>query len=70
MDAGGTGSLRNAVPRQEIVIDRRFHGPPESGHGGYTCGLLAREIDGAGQNIDQRNEKSVADDDSLTRAPR
>jgi hypothetical protein len=29
-----------------IVISRRFRGPPESGHGGYTCGLLAREIDG------------------------
>jgi hypothetical protein len=29
-----------------IVINRRFRGPPESGHGGYTCGLLAREIDG------------------------
>lgn len=30
-----------------VVIDRRFRGPPESGHGGYTCGLLAREIPGA-----------------------
>jgi hypothetical protein len=30
-----------------IVIERRFQGPPESGHGGYTCGLLAREIPGA-----------------------
>jgi hypothetical protein len=24
-----------------IVIDSRFHGPPNSGNGGYTCGLLA-----------------------------
>jgi hypothetical protein len=24
-----------------IVIERRFHGPPGSGNGGYTCGLLA-----------------------------
>jgi hypothetical protein len=24
-----------------IVIERRFHGPPESGNGGYTCGLLS-----------------------------
>jgi hypothetical protein len=24
-----------------IVIERRFRGPPESGNGGYTCGLLA-----------------------------
>jgi hypothetical protein len=25
----------------EIVIDRRFRGPPASGNGGYTCGLVA-----------------------------
>lgn len=29
-----------------LVIDPRFNGPPDSGNGGYTCGLLAREIDG------------------------
>jgi len=27
------------------VIGRRLPEPPEAGHGGYTCGLLAREID-------------------------
>jgi hypothetical protein len=27
-----------------VTIDRRFCGPPESGNGGYTCGLVAREI--------------------------
>jgi hypothetical protein len=32
-----------------VVIDPRFHGPPESGQGGYTCGLLAREIAGAAE---------------------
>jgi hypothetical protein len=39
----------STVIRQAIVIERRFHGPPESGHGGYTCGLLARELRGAAQ---------------------
>ena len=39
----------STITRQTIVIERRFHGPPESGHGGYTCGLLAREIRGAAQ---------------------
>jgi hypothetical protein len=29
-----------------IVIDRRFRGPPESGNGGYTCGLVAGRVDG------------------------
>ena len=29
-----------------IVVRRRFRGPSESGHGGYTCGLIAAFIDG------------------------
>ena len=29
-----------------IVIDRRFCGPPDSGNGGYTCGLVASRVDG------------------------
>ena len=24
-----------------LVINRRFRGPPTSGNGGYTCGMLA-----------------------------
>jgi len=28
----------------EIVIDPRFRGPDASGNGGYSCGLVAREI--------------------------
>jgi hypothetical protein len=34
---------------ETILIERRFRGPPESGQGGYTCGLLAREIPGAAE---------------------
>ena len=34
---------------ETVVIERRFRGPPESGHGGYTCGLLAREIPGVAE---------------------
>ncbi|MCK7594060.1 PaaI family thioesterase [Pseudomarimonas salicorniae] len=30
-----------------LHIDSRFCGPPRSGNGGYSCGLLGREIDGA-----------------------
>jgi hypothetical protein len=29
-----------------IRIERRFCGPPESGHGGYTCGVVAAHVDG------------------------
>ena len=27
-----------------VVIERRFHGPPDSGNGGYTCGLVAAAV--------------------------
>lgn len=30
-----------------VVIPRRFRGPPESGNGGYTCGLIASGIRGS-----------------------
>ncbi len=32
---------------RRIVIARQFRGPPNSGNGGYVCGLLAREAGGA-----------------------
>jgi hypothetical protein len=28
----------------EVVIDRRFRGPPASANGGYTCGLIAAAL--------------------------
>ncbi len=34
---------------ESIVIDRRFCGPPNSGNGGYVCGLLARHIEGSAE---------------------
>jgi hypothetical protein len=33
----------------EILIDKQFCGPPESGNGGYTCGRLAQYIEGASE---------------------
>jgi len=29
-----------------LIIPNRFHGPPNSGNGGYVCGLVANFIDG------------------------
>lgn len=29
-----------------VIIPSRFNGPPDSGNGGYSCGVLARYIDG------------------------
>jgi len=37
-----------AVTRQATMIERRFHGPSQTGHGCYSCGRLARERRGAG----------------------
>jgi hypothetical protein len=34
---------------ESIVIDQRFCGPPNSGNGGYVCGLLARHIEGSAE---------------------
>jgi hypothetical protein len=31
---------------KRVVIDRRFRGPPDSGQGGYACGLLAESVEG------------------------
>jgi len=33
----------------EVIIAERFCGPPHSGNGGYTCGLIAGFIEGAAQ---------------------
>jgi len=33
----------------EIIIARRFCGPPNSGNGGYVCGRLARHIPGGAE---------------------
>jgi len=31
---------------EQAIIDQRFRGPPESGHGGYVCGVVAGLIGG------------------------
>jgi hypothetical protein len=31
----------------DVVVARQFRGPPNSGNGGYVCGLLGKEIGGA-----------------------
>jgi hypothetical protein len=30
---------------EQVVIERRFRGPPDSAHGGYTCGLVAERVE-------------------------
>ena len=33
----------------QVVIDRRFNGPPETAHGGYACALAAQYLDWSAQ---------------------
>ena len=33
----------------EIIIDKRYCGPPNSGNGGYVCGRLARDVPGGAE---------------------
>ena len=35
----------------KITIARQFCGPPNSGNGGYVCGVLAKDIDGAATSV-------------------
>jgi hypothetical protein len=35
----------------KIVIPQQFCGPPNSGNGGYVCGVIAREIEGAATSV-------------------
>jgi hypothetical protein len=37
-----------------IVIPRRFNGPPDSGNGGYTCGLVAGLVDAEAAEVSLR----------------
>ena len=34
---------------EQVTIDRRFRGPPESGNGGYVCGVVAGLVGGAAE---------------------
>jgi len=37
------------VTEQHLVIDARFCGPPDSGNGGYVCGVLAETLGGTAE---------------------
>ncbi len=34
---------------EQVIIDQRFRGPPESGNGGYVCGVVAELIGGTAE---------------------
>jgi len=44
LPSGSDRCLRNALKRETIIVDPRFHGPADSANGGYVCGCLARFV--------------------------
>lgn len=49
-----------------VTIDRRFNGPPTSGHGGYFCGVIAGAVRRA---VNVRLHRAIPLDVPLTIAP-
>ncbi len=41
--------MTDAAMSEQLIIDQRFRGPPESGHGGYVCGVVAGLIGGTAE---------------------
>ncbi len=39
---------------ETVTIPRRFNGPPDLGHGGYSCGTLARLVDSPAASVSLR----------------
>lgn len=45
-----SGGARDGLS-ETVIIHRRFCGPPDSGNGGYSAGLLARALGGSGCEV-------------------
>lgn len=41
-------------PSATVAIPRRFNGPPDYGHGGYSCGVVAGLVDGRVASVSLR----------------
>jgi len=47
---------RRMTAHRLLVISRRFRGPPTSGNGGYTCGMLAAADESVDARVFSANE--------------
>lgn len=56
--------------RREVIIDRRFNGPPDTANGGYACGIVSGVIDGAAEAVlklpPPLDTPMILEDDGLT----
>jgi hypothetical protein len=48
------------MQRVTVVIEPRYNGPPDSGHGGYACGCAAALVDGAAVEVTLRRPPPLA----------
>jgi hypothetical protein len=44
---------------EQVVIDKRFRGPRDSGNGGYSCGALAGFLEGQAAEVTLRLPPSL-----------
>jgi hypothetical protein len=52
-----------------VRIDERFHGPPDSGNGGYVCGLVAGALGGSGCTVTLHKPPPLGRELELTATP-
>jgi len=53
-----------------IVIPRHFNGPPDSGNGGYTCGLVAKQVEAPVAEVSLRAPPPLETELAVTRSDR
>jgi hypothetical protein len=56
----GSSTARQAASvNRWVIIDRRFNGPPNSAHGGYTCGLVGTVVEAPSVRVSLRKPPSL-----------
>jgi hypothetical protein len=50
-----------------VLVPARFNGPPDSGNGGYTCGLVAAELGAGGAEVSLRAPPPLETDMTVER---
>lgn len=44
--SGGPGAIPKIAVVSTVIVPSRFNGPPSSGNGGYSCGVVAKALGG------------------------
>ena len=46
-----------------VIVPARYNGPPDSGNGGYTCGLVAAELGATSAEVTPEGPAAARDRD-------